>query len=81
MKVVYNRTTRKDNNKNQTTNIIDDQNSMSIIKNHSRTSPDVQFKEFSLTKRKLDLEGTINGLEKPFRKNPIQKIEKKNIKN
>ena len=46
------------------------------IKKHSRTSRDVQFKEFSLTTQKLDLEGTMNGLEKPFRKNPIQKYEK-----
>ena len=45
-------------------------------KKHSRTSPHVQFKEFSLNKRKLDLERTMNGLGKPFRKNPIQKIEK-----
>ena len=31
------------------------------VKKHSRTSPDVQFKEFSLTKQKtLDLEWTIN---------------------
>ena len=44
-------------------------------KKHSRTSPDVQFKEFSLTNQKLDLERTMNGLGKPF-KNPIQKIEK-----
>ena len=44
------------------------------IKKHSRTSPDLQFKEFSLTKQKtrprwMDWE---NHLEK----NPIQKIEK-----
>ena len=32
MKVVDNRTTSKDNNKNQTTNIIYDQNAMFIIK-------------------------------------------------
>ena len=37
-------------------------------KKHRRTSPDVQFKEFSLTKQKLDLERTMNGLGKPFRK-------------
>ena len=40
------------------------------IKKHSRTSPDVQFKKFSLTKR------TMNGLGKPFRKIPIQKLKK-----
>ena len=39
------------------------------VKKHSRTSPDVQFKEFSLTKqKKLDLERTMNELGKPFRK-------------
>ena len=45
------------------------------VKKHSRTSPEVQFKEFSLTE-KLDLKRTMNGLEKPLEKNPIQKIEK-----
>ena len=34
-----------------------------ILKKHSRTSPDVQFKEFSLTKQKLDLERTMSALE------------------
>ena len=33
---------------------------------HSRTSPDVQFKEFLLNKQKLDLERTMNELGKPF---------------
>ena len=33
-------------------------------------------KNFHWLNRKLDLERTMNGLEKPFRKNPIQKIEK-----
>ena len=47
------------------------------VKKHSRTSPDVQFKEFSLTKQKtrprMDYEWIgKNHLEK----NPIQKIEK-----
>ena len=45
------------------------------IKKHSRTSPDLQFKEFSLTNRTLDLEWTINGLEKP-----LKKIRSKNSK-
>ena len=49
-------------------------------KKHSRTSPDVQFKEFSLTKQKLDLEQTINGLGKTFRKESDPKIEKR-VKN
>ena len=36
-----------------------------ILKKHSRTNPDVQFKEFSLTKqKKLDLEWTMNQLRK-----------------
>ena len=50
------------------------------VKKHSRTSPDVQFKEFSLTKKtrpKTDYEWIAkNHLEK----NPIQKLEK-NSKN
>ena len=50
------------------------------VKKHSRTSPDVQFKEFSLTKQKLGLARANNGLGKPFRKNLIQK-NRKNSKN
>ena len=46
------------------------------VKKHSRTSPDVQFKEFSLTNRKLDLERTMNGLGKPFRKKSDPKNRK-----
>ena len=46
-------------------------------KKHNRTSHDVQFKEFSLTKQKLDLERTVSDLEKPFRK----KIFKKSMSN
>ena len=38
------------------------------LKKHNRTSPDVQFKEFSLTKQKLDLARTISELGKPFLK-------------
>ena len=38
------------------------------VKKHSRTSPDVQFNKISMTKQKLDLERTMNRLEKPFRK-------------
>ena len=50
------------------------------IKKHSRTSPDVQFKEFSLTKqKKLDLEWNISELRKPFKKNQIKK-QKINVK-
>ena len=43
---------------------------------NSRTSPDVKFKEFSLTKQKLDLERTMSELGKPFPKNQ-KKILKK----
>ena len=44
------------------------------IKKHSRTSPDIQFKEFSLTKqKKLELEWTMSELRKPFLKNHIKK--------
>ena len=38
------------------------------LEKHSRTSPDVQFKETSWTKQKLDL-GIMQELEKPFKKN------------
>ena len=49
------------------------------VKKHSRTSPDVQFKEFSLTKqKKLDLEWTMSELRKPFLKKSDKKIRKKN---
>ena len=47
------------------------------VKKHSRTSPDVQFKKFSLTKQKTDIERTMNGLEKPFRKKSDPKNGKK----
>ena len=46
-------------------------------KKHRRTSSDAQFKKISLTKHKLDLERTMNGLGKPFRK----KSDPKNRKN
>ena len=36
MNVVYNRTTRKDNNKYQAKNIIYDRNSISLIKRHNK---------------------------------------------
>ena len=42
------------------------------IKEHSRTSPDVQFKEFSLTKQN-NLEWTMSELRKPFLKKSDQK--------
>ena len=45
------------------------------IKKHSRTSPDVQFKESSLAKQQLDLERTMNELRKPFpKKKQIKKF-------
>ena len=44
------------------------------LKKHSRTSPDIQFKEFQLTK-KLDLERTMSESGKPFRKkNQIKEL-------
>ena len=51
-------------------------------KKHSRTSPDVQFKEFSLTKQKRqDLERTVSEFEEPFRKKNQIKRNRKNSKN
>ena len=51
------------------------------MKKHNRTSPNKQFKEFSLTKQKLHIERTMNELgadyEKPFPKKSDQKIFKK----
>ena len=44
-------------------------------KKHSRRSPDVQFKEFSLTKQKLDIEWTMSELGKPFPKKLDRKTE------
>ena len=43
------------------------------IKKLSRTSSDVQFKEFSLTKQKLHLERTMSELGKPFLKKSEEK--------
>ena len=45
------------------------------FKKHSRTSPDEQFKEFSLTKQKLDLERTMNEPGKPFPKKSDTKLK------
>ena len=44
------------------------------IKN-SRTSPDVQFKEFSFTKQKLDQERTMSQLGKPFPKKDLKVLK------
>ena len=44
------------------------------IKKHSRTNPDVQFKEFLLTRQKIDLESTIS------KKNQIKQKKKINVK-
>ena len=50
------------------------------IKKHSRTSPDVQFKEFSLTKTEaLDLERTTSEFEKTILKNQIKNTKKTEI--
>ena len=51
------------------------------MKKHSRTSPDVQFKEFSLTKQETRLRTDCEWRGKTIlKKNPIQKIEKKTVK-
>ena len=47
-----------------------------VKKKHNRTSPDAQFKEFSLTKQKTRPRTDYEWIGKPFRKNSIQKIEK-----
>ena len=47
------------------------------VKKHSRRSPDVQFKEFSLTKQKTRPRTDYEWIGKTiWKKNPIQKIEK-----
>ena len=46
-------------------------------KKHSRTSPDVQFEEISLTKQKTRPRTDLNELGKPFPKQSDQKIKKK----
>ena len=60
MSVIDNRTTRKDNNKYQTTNIIYNQNSISIIKEIITTSNPHQIKpkRNNLTKTSLEKNGT-----------------------
>ena len=45
-------------------------------KKHSRTSPDVQFKDFSLKKQKLDLKRTMSELGKSVLKNEIKNRKK-----
>ena len=49
---------------------------MRLLKKHSRTTPDVQFKEFYLTKQKTSTEGTMSELRQPFRKKIQSKIDK-----
>ena len=58
--------------RSQVVRIIDEDDE----KKHSRTSPDVQFKAFCLTKQKLDLERTMSELGKPLKKNEIKNILK-----
>ena len=50
-----------------------------IKKKHSRTSPDVQLKEFSLTKQKTTYNG-LNEMRNPFLKKSDKKFFKKNKK-
>ena len=48
------------------------------LKKHSRKSPEVQFEKFLWNKnRNIDLERTMNGLGKPFRKKSDAKNRKK----
>ena len=47
------------------------------VKKHSRTSPDVQFKEFSLTKQKTRPGTDYEWIEKTILKKSDQKIKKK----
>ena len=56
MKVVNDKTTRKDNNKNQTTNIIYDQNSISVINKivTKSNSDQIKSKRNNLTYTSLD---------------------------
>ena len=49
--------------------------------NKSRTSPDIQFKELSLTKQNLDLERTMKKLGKPFLKNQFQRKKQNQCQN
>ena len=51
------------------------------VKKHSRTSPDVQFKEFSLTKRKTRLRTDNEWLEKTIWKKKSHQKNRKNSKN
>ena len=48
-------------------------------KKNNRTNPDLQLKEFSLTKHKLGLERTMKDWENYLEKNPTKKRE--NCKN
>ena len=43
------------------------------VKKHSRTSPDVQFKEFSLTKQETRPKTDYEWIGKPFRKKSYPK--------
>ena len=45
------------------------------LKNHGRTSPDVQFKKFSLNKQRLDIERTMSEWRKSFLKKSDKKTE------
>ena len=47
------------------------------LKINSRTSPDVQFKEFLMTKQKIDLEWTVSEMGKPKESEKKQEIKVK----
>ena len=44
---------------------------------NTKKQQNAQFKEFSLTKQKLDLDRTVSELRKPILKNQIKKFKKK----
>ena len=50
-----------------------------VIRSQTRESPDIKFKEFPLTKQKLDLKRTMSELGKPFPKESEQKFKKLEI--
>ena len=51
------------------------------LQKHHRTSPDVQFNEFSLSKQKLDLERTMSELGEQFSKNQIENLTENQCQN
>ena len=80
MNVVGNRTNRKDNNKYQTTNIIYDQNTMSIIKYNKMTlaSDKTQTKQINLCFIRKNMGPVLNGAGKQVDKKEKRAAKFKN---